>query len=923
MKYRIYITSKNGGRTLAHKVNEEMFEKIKNTVSDGSDSQELYSLISSYDIYEWAELEREWIGDGVSCFVANDNNDGVISIDVDAIELRQLSSSDGQQPVPRYGEGLWREEEVLFDRYSSWIFSLEINKEGFDPRKLFFKKSNYTEEELNNYKYADALSYEDGIIELVDSSFGGSYTDRLLAVRDGKVTLFDLFAWEEGELVVANLGVDELEKVQDLLAVSQTDTIIPEPSVSSSEANHLKQKTSNNEKDIKNNEALTVYDECDCFFGDLAKVGKEGMYGFIDKTGKIAVPLDYDDAGVFSENGLAWVKKDGKCGCIDTSGKIVVPLQYDEVHGFREGLALVRKDDLYGFIDENGKLAVPLEYDDAGEYFSKGLAQVKRDGRWGVVDKSGKVVFPFEYDGWIDYNDCLLMQKKSKCSIVNKTKKTIAVVNCGYGYGDGRSLFFREGLALVQNFGLHGFIDIDGKETIPLEYDEANHFSEGLAIVSEGLDGLDKTRKWGCIDKTGKMVIPFELEYESFGYFSEGIAVVKKDGKWGCIDKTGKVVVPVKYDKVLRFNGGWSAVRKDGKWGCIDKSGKVVVPLDLGYDSVNCFSEGMSVVKKNGKYGCIDESGKVVIPMEYDSIGCFSEGISVVKKDGKWGCIDKTGKVLVPLKYNERFQFNEGLAQVSEDGKWLFLDKAGNVILSLEKRVTEPASVEKEVSSKDNICDDSEEDYFQEEEDSEGITYERITIEGSAFIESSVGKLSDDWIERIKSRTPEKSPGQSSITFTQLAQDNDDICHDFFFEEIEGISISKMECTTKIKIPFVESEDDYEIESIDEICFDDFEENGITIDEEASEKITEGNIVLHNPDNWAHYYWDDDRVDLSKLKITKCVKTYPDGSEIEGYVVKYKGEQAISPSEWKYPEVNILVDGEWNDYAWDRTLNYE
>ena len=123
------------------------------------------------------------------------------------------------------------------------------------------------------------------------------------------------------------------------------------------------------------------------------------------------------------------------------------------------------------------------------------------------------------------------------------------------------------------------------KEVIPLKYDEACGFSEGLAAV--GLISEDGHKfKFGYIDKTGKVVIPFKYDYfgeenyKSGYYFSEGLSAVKLNSKWGFIDKTGKEVIPPKYDLAGDFSEGLAAVGligEDGykfKFGYIDKTGK-------------------------------------------------------------------------------------------------------------------------------------------------------------------------------------------------------------------------------------------------------------------------------------------------------------------------------------------------------------
>ncbi|MCJ7832811.1 MAG: WG repeat-containing protein [Deltaproteobacteria bacterium] len=67
----------------------------------------------------------------------------------------------------------------------------------------------------------------------------------------------------------------------------------------------------------------------------------------------------------------------------------------------------------------------------------------------------------------------------------------------------------------------------------------ANHFSDGLASIKIG-------KKWGFIDKTGKVVIQpqFDDAKYKYYYFSEGLAkTYKPNGDLGgYIDKQGNFV---------------------------------------------------------------------------------------------------------------------------------------------------------------------------------------------------------------------------------------------------------------------------------------------------------------------------------------------------------------------------------------------
>ena len=76
----------------------------------------------------------------------------------------------------------------------------------------------------------------------------------------------------------------------------------------------------------------------------------------------------------------------------------------------------------------------------------------------------------------------------------------------------------------VCEWGRIGYEDVTRKVVIPLQFDDAGYFSEGLAPVEIG-------EKWGFIDKTGKSVIP--LQYYRAHSFSDGLAAVNTGGKWG------------------------------------------------------------------------------------------------------------------------------------------------------------------------------------------------------------------------------------------------------------------------------------------------------------------------------------------------------------------------------------------------------
>ncbi len=131
----------------------------------------------------------------------------------------------------------------------------------------------------------------------------------------------------------------------------------------------------------------------------LLNVQINDKWGFVDREGKIVIPVIFNETLTFSE-GLAAVEfANGKnqWGFIDKSGKTVISPQYEEARYFKDGLALVKIDDKYGFIDKRGNMVIEPKYE-WSYYFSEGLAAVRYKGKWGFIDKKGRYVVKPKYD---------------------------------------------------------------------------------------------------------------------------------------------------------------------------------------------------------------------------------------------------------------------------------------------------------------------------------------------------------------------------------------------------------------------------------------------------------------------------------------------------------------------------------------------
>lgn len=122
-------------------------------------------------------------------------------------------------------------------------------------------------------------------------------------------------------------------------------------------------------------------------------MGKEQLWGYINKEGEMAVKPKFHGAWNFHE-GLAVVKVDWARGYIDTEGNYVIEPQYQYAGPFRDGKAKVMLDNVWKYIDHEGKKvgdAEPEAMADDSVPLEEPFPTAKGK-KFGYTDKEGKFV---------------------------------------------------------------------------------------------------------------------------------------------------------------------------------------------------------------------------------------------------------------------------------------------------------------------------------------------------------------------------------------------------------------------------------------------------------------------------------------------------------------------------------------------------
>ncbi len=174
------------------------------------------------------------------------------------------------------------------------------------------------------------------------------------------------------------------------------------------------------------------------------------------------------------------------------------------------------------------------------------MLPVQKNGLWGYADANGKMVIPCKYS-------------------------------------EANSFYFGWAL-VVQEGSIHFFINKAGNKMPGLETDWANDFYEGIAKILTRSTSA-KGEQVHYINAAGKIIFTPELpEFFEQGDMTEGLAAVcNKNKKYGYIDKNGKLVIPYQYDLIkdkypgsIAFENGKATVKLAGKTITIDKTGKEI-----------------------------------------------------------------------------------------------------------------------------------------------------------------------------------------------------------------------------------------------------------------------------------------------------------------------------------------------------------
>lgn len=429
------------------------------------------------------------------------------------------------------------------------------------------------------------------------------------------------------------------------------------------------------------------------FCHGLACVQKNGKYGFINRKGKIIIPIIHSSYSKFSDEGVAVIQKPlnkkienpdlykefkklgmnwGKFVLVDTLGNEIIK-ENNPFHEIKSNFPYdhvlwINKEGKWAFFDLNGNPLTPFIFDEMHptnmcnyqsrswycrdlRWFYKGLIVVQKGDQYGVLNEKMDFVVPWNTYQWISplsQSGLMIVKQNNKFGLLN-TQLIInqPIVFDTISYSPSRDHEQNYNSFWGKKNEKYYIFDSLGIWKDSIEYDNIKLLRANFYLVTK--NGIT----WR-LDRFGNKII------EDFNFIREdgwGF-IAEQNSKYGYVSSNGEIIIPFDYEDIINESNGRIFVKKNGKWGIINKKNEQIMLCMYDYIAYawdDRAKKGRNyIVVQNDKFGKVNEKGETIFPCIYDGITTWVEngpdGHYVMIGD-KMGLIDYSGKIMIPIQY--------------------------------------------------------------------------------------------------------------------------------------------------------------------------------------------------------------------------------------------------------------------------------
>ncbi|MDA5132241.1 WG repeat-containing protein [Psychrobacter sp. ANT_H3] len=235
------------------------------------------------------------------------------------------------------------------------------------------------------------------------------------------------------------------------------------------------------------------------------------------------------------------------------------------------------------------------------------------------------------------------------------------------------------GLLPVLRNGRVGYVNMQGRETIPAMYDMLKESQGWARPVSEGRIVVKQNGHYGVIDTANKTIVPFSAAISDIDDYRSGMTRVRKNQAISWLDKNGK---PTRDPN--------SNSKADSQTSTTNENAK-----EMQQSAPSSPFTTLQPRQQDGRWGFVDDNNVTMITYSFDEVRPFSEGLAGVRIDNEWGFVNLGGELVIPFRFDKSgvsvgdsykdqpaFVFTNGKAWIGnlKNGAKMCIDKEGSSV---------------------------------------------------------------------------------------------------------------------------------------------------------------------------------------------------------------------------------------------------
>lgn len=361
----------------------------------------------------------------------------------------------------------------------------------------------------------------------------------------------------------------------------------------------------------------------------LLPVKSHHLWGFINKSGKLVIPAEYEGVDPFANgNMLTKAIKGGKALIINRSNTVIAETGFEDLHVLNDSLMAVLKGGSWGVYTMHNINVLPHLYSRIS-IENRDYLKLKTDTGCGLSDLHGNMIIPVRYD-------------------------SIALIYHGF---------------IVIKNGLQGLFTNKGYKVLDTHYDSIQRGAADCYFYS--LHGA-----WGAVGDNGQALLA--PEWNSVDVLSAYLVQLQKKDKSYLYSPVANRILDSTAELYIAFRPHYARVLNELRLGVINDRGQLIIKPQ--YEQIEMPDSFCFRVMSENEYGLIDTAGKVICKPRYARIAPFTGPFALVNRENYWGCINRHGQEVITAKYNNIQLFRRS-AKAYHNGKLKVFefDEAGNL----------------------------------------------------------------------------------------------------------------------------------------------------------------------------------------------------------------------------------------------------